>query len=138
MSGIKALDEGVVIDQCPAGHIDEHAARFHPAEEVGVDEVLGLGRGRRGEDYHVGESDHLVKLIRGDGSLSRITWRRVSTTPDHLRAKCSCSQRNFGPDRAEPDDRPGRARNLAPVVDSPVAPRRLVSPLPGALELVEH
>ena len=74
---VKALDQRIVIDQCPSSHIDEQAAGFHADQGVGIHEVLRLTRGRRCEDHHVCEPDHLVKLLRSDGSLCRVTRRRV-------------------------------------------------------------
>ena len=62
----------------------------------------------------------------------------MKTAPNHSHAERTRSACDFGPDPSQSNDQPCRARDLAPIVNLPSVFGRVVSPVRGALELIQH
>ena len=55
------------------------------------------GGGRGGQHDHIGETDDLVELVRGDGPIGRIRGRRMPSTADHRGAEGPSPVRDLEP-----------------------------------------
>ena len=134
LAAAQRTEQGCLVDEAAAGHVDEPGTRLHLGQAAGIHELVGGGRERQGQDHEVSGRQQLRKLVMredlvealGDG-LSDVEAPGITPCGDDPSPERD-SQACHGPtDGAEPDD---ADRDLAQLA------RR--QRLPGALALQLH
>ncbi len=118
MAGLQGFQQRRLVDDAATSQVDQEAALFDLSQQLGVEQVLGIGVVGQKDDGEVGPGKHLGQVLAPHHLIEMFDRARRRRHPDDVHAEGFAAQGQVVGDHAGADDHNGlgEQQGLGPAI----------------------